>query len=327
LIGFLLRKALGWLVLIVIATNLVFFLASLLLQPRANYLARRPPLPESVVDATLDRYNLNDKVSIFERWWHWASGIVLHWDWGSSPVGDSVNGQIAFRAWTSFQLVIGATILMTVIGVALGVYAAVRQYRLSDRLLQVTSSFALVVPVPVVALALVILAITINQSVGSTIFYVSGSSSVDVTGFWPTLVDKAQHLVLPSLVLIITGYAGTQILQRSLLLDTLGSDYVRLARAKGLRRGVAVRRHALRTSLIPVATSVAFAVPAAFTGAVLTESIFAWNGMGKYFVDTIAKNDVYGVVATAAFGAALTAVGAILSDFLLVYLDPRIRLS
>ena len=327
MIGFLFRKALGWVALIVVATNLVFFLASALLEPRSNYLARRPPLPEAVVDSTLDRYNLNDKVSIFERWYHWISGIVLHWDWGQSPVGDSVNGQIGFRAWTSFQLVIGATLLMTVIGVGLGVYAAVRQYRLSDRLLQVTSSFALVVPVPVVALALVILAISINESAGSTIFYVTGSSGVGVTGFWSVAIDKAQHLILPSLVLIITGYAGTQILQRSLLLDTLNSDYVRLARAKGLTRGVAVRRHALRTSLIPVATSVAFAVPAAFTGAVLTESIFAWNGMGKYFVDTIAKNDVYGVVATAAFGAALTAVGAILSDFLLVYLDPRIRLN
>ncbi len=80
-------------------------------------------------------------------------------------------------------------------------------------------------------------------------------------------------------------------------------------------------------SLVPVATSIAFTVPALFTGAVLTETIFAWEGMGRYFVTTISKNDVHGAVAVAAFGALMTAVGAILADLALVALDPRVRVS
>ena len=104
-------------------------------------------------------------------------------------------------------------------------------------------------------------------------------------------------------------------------------DYVRTARAKGLTRNQAIRKHALRTSIIPVATSVAFSVPGVFTGAVMTENIYAWHGMGEYFIQTIAKNDIHGVVATAAFGAAMTAVGAILSDMFVVALDPRVRVS
>ena len=107
----------------------------------------------------------------------------------------------------------------------------------------------------------------------------------------------------------------------------LGSRLRALRQAKGLTREQAVRRHALRTSLIPVATSVAFAIPALFTGAVITETIFAWQGMGQYLVQTIAKNDVHGAVAVAVFGAAMTAVGAILADVAVVALDPRVRLS
>src|SRR5690606_4750564 len=113
----------------------------------------------------------------------------------------------------------------------------------------------------------------------------------------------------------------------SLLLDNIKSDYVRMARAKGLTKQQAIRKHALRTSLIPVTTQVAFSIPGIFTGAVLTESIFAWKGMGQYFIQTISQNDINGVVAVAAFGAVMTAIGAILADIAVVALDPRVRVS
>jgi len=125
----------------------------------------------------------------------------------------------------------------------------------------------------------------------------------------------------------LIGYSQYHFLQRSLLLDTINADYVRTARAKGLTKQQAIRRHALRTSLIPVATQVAFTIPTVFTGAILTETIFGWNGMGRYFVDPISKNDLHGTVAIAAFGALLTAIGAILSDIVVVALDPRVRVS
>jgi peptide/nickel transport system permease protein len=92
-----------------------------------------------------------------------------------------------------------------------------------------------------------------------------------------------------------------------------------------LTRAQAIRRHALRASLIPTATAVAFGIPAVFTGAIITETVFGWEGMGRYFTDTIAKNNVDGVVAVAAFGAVMTAAGAILADIATVALDPRVR--
>ncbi len=313
--------------MIVVATNATFFLAWSYLNPRSNYVGRRPPLsPEQITQQLLPR-NLSDSVPLLERWWNWITSIVLHWDWGVSPVGQVVNDQVAYRMWVSAELVLGATVLSTVIGIALGVYTASRQYKLGDRIGQATSIITMNINIVVAALGIVLLAIGLNNFVGKRVLYVTGSSSQGVTGFFPVLIDALQHLILPTTALVLIGYAATHFLQRSLLLDNIKADYVRTARAKGLTKPQAIRRHALRTSLIPVATQVAFTIPTVFTGAVLTETIFAWNGMGRYFIQTIASNDIHGTVAIAAFGAFLTAIGALLADVAVVVLDPRVRVT
>jgi len=327
LIRYLLRRILGWLLIIAVATNLTYFLAWLYLDPRSNYVGRRPPLSEQQIVALLEPRNLSDTVPLVERWWTWLSAIITRWDWGVSPTGGSVNEQVAYRMWISAELVLGATILTAVVGIAIGVYTASRQYKLADRIGQATSIITMNIPVVVAALGIVLLAISINQAVGTRVFYVTGSASLGVEGFFPMLVDVVQHLTLPTLGLVLTGYAGYHFLQRSLLLDNISADYVRTARAKGLTKSQAIRRHALRTSLIPVTTQVAFNIPAAFTGAILTETIFGWSGMGQYFSQTIATNDIHGTVATAAFGAFMTFIGAMLADVAVVALDPRVRVS
>jgi peptide/nickel transport system permease protein len=327
LIKYLLRRLLGWVLMIVIATNITYFLAWLYLDPENNYVGRRPPLSADQIDALLRPRNLSESVPLIERWWTWFSGILFRWDWGLGPTGESVNEQVAYRVWVSAELVLGATIITTVLGIALGVYTASRQYKLADRIGQGTSIITMNIPIVVAGFALVLLAINFNNAVDTTVFYVTGSSSQGVEGFFPVLIDVLQHLTLPTLALVLTGYAAIHFLQRSLLLDNIKADYVRTARAKGLTKQQAIRKHALRTSLIPVTTQVAFTIPAVFTGAVLTETIFNWNGMGRYFIQTLNNNDIHGVVAVAAFGALMTAIGAILADIAVVVLDPRVRVS
>ncbi|MEN0023953.1 ABC transporter permease [Microbacterium sp. LS_15] len=327
MIKYLVRRSLGWLLMIVVATNVTYFLAWSFLDPRSNYVGRRPPLSPEEVTRMLEPLGLSDTVPLVQRWWDWFTGIILRWDWGQSPVGQSVNDQIAYRMWISGELVIGATILGAVLGIALGVYTASRQYKVADRIGQATSIVTMNIPIVVAALGIVLLAISFNEALGVRVFYVTGAGGKDVDGFFPYIIDKLQHLTLPTIALVITGYANYHLLQRSLLLDNIKADYVRTARAKGLTKQQAIRKHALRPSLIPVATQLAFTIPTVFTGAILTETIFGWNGMGKYFVDTIGKNDVHGVVAIAAFGAVLTAIGAILADIAVVVLDPRVRVS
>ncbi|GAA2419457.1 ABC transporter permease [Streptomyces pulveraceus] len=321
------RKAAGWLLMIVVATNATYFLASWFLDPRSNFKELRPVRTEEQIDRALAPYNLNPQEPLVHRWWDWFTSVVFHFDWGKSPTGVSVNGEIGYRALISGELVIIATILSVVIGVTLAVYTASRQYGWADRISQAVSIAVFNVPTSVAALAVVFVAIWLNQNAGLHFLYVAGENSPGVEGLFPTIGDRLLHLILPTLSLTLMGYVGYHLTQRSLLLDTINADFVRTAQATGLTRSKAIRRHALRAALIPTATSVAFSIPAMFTGAVITETIFGWNGMGRYFIQTISKNDVHGTVATAAFAAALTAIGAILADIATVFLDPRVRVN
>lgn len=327
MIKHLVKKVVSWVFIVFLATNIAYLMAATFLNPRSNYVGRRPPLSDEQVSRILQPLNLDDSQPLHERWWNWLSGVLFRWDWGTSPVGDSVNEQIANRIWVSAQLLLLATILSVLIGIALGVYTASRQYKAGDRFFQGLSIVTMNTHVVVASIAVVAVALWINEATGTRIFYVTGAASPGVEGFFPTIIDLLQHLLLPTISLIIISYASYHLMQRTLLLDNLNADYVRTARAKGLTREQAIRRHALRTSIIPVATSVAFSAPGIFTGAVMTERIFAWNGMGAYFIETISKNDINGAVAVAAFGALMTAVSAILADIAVVALDPRVRVS
>ena len=324
---YLIKKTLGWLLMIFLATNLAYLLAATFRAPRSNYSAPRPPLSAEEINNLLEPYNLSPDTPLVQRWWTWLTNILTKWDWGQSPVGEVVNSEISYRIWVSAQLLLLSTILSILIGVAVGVYTASRQYKTGDRIWQGISIIAMNTHVVVASIAVVWGALKINELTGKKIFYVVGSHSLDVEGFFPKLMDSAQHLVLPTISLVFISYASYHMTQRTLLLDNLDADYVRTARAKGLTRQQAIRKHALRTSIIPVATSVAFSIPGIFTGAVMTERIFGWNGMGQYFIETISKNDVNGAAAVAAFGAAMTAISAVLADVVVVALDPRVRVS
>lgn len=325
--SYLTRRLINWLVIIVVATNITYFLAWNFLDPRSNYVGRRPPLTPEQIEGLLGPRNLSDSVPLLERWWTWLTNIVLHWNWGMTPDGDSVNHEVSFRMWTSAQFVTGATIIGIVAGVALGVYTANRQYKLADRIGHFTSTITMNIPPIVAALGFVLLAIMLNKATGITVFYVTGPSGIGINSWWMAVLDTLHRLVLPTLAMSLVGYASTHFLQRALLLDNIGADYVRTARAKGLTKQRAIRKHALRTSLIPIATQVAFTIPTVFLGAFLSEVIFAWHGLGEYTVSALGKNDVHGTVAVAAFGALMTAVGALLADIAVVVLDPRVRVS
>lgn len=136
MLRYILKSVATWLGVIVIATNLAWFLAATFLDPRSNYIGRRPPMSAEQIDDILTPLNLSPNQPLLERWWSWITGVVLHWDWGTSPIGDSVNDQVGFRMWTSAQLMLLATILSVVIGVAIGVYTASRQYKVGDRVWQ-----------------------------------------------------------------------------------------------------------------------------------------------------------------------------------------------
>ncbi len=319
MLSFIARRIVSYIAMLFIATSGVYFLASSFLDPRSNYLKLRPIPPKSSIDASLNFANVNDEVPMVERYWTWLKDIVLHWNWGYTPQGEAINSEVWHRGFVSLQLVLPATILTAVLGIAIGVYTAIRKYKAADRVWNVVSVFFLVTPTFVLALLLALLYLQVQQKIGAHFLYVT-----DWGG--PGVVNYLKHAALPVLSLTLAGYAGYHFTQRTYLLDTLNADYVRTARAKGLRKNVAIRKHALRPSLIPTAFNVALNVALAVTGAVFIEQIFSIRGAGLYFIQTINQNDINGAVAVAFLGGVATCIGLTLADVVIAMLDPRIRI-
>ena len=217
------------------------------------------------------------------------------------------------------------------IGIALGVYSAARQYKFSDRVITGYSYLVYIIPAPVAYFVVQQGATTINNIAvangGEKIFYVTGISTPGLTGFWEITIDMAAHYIVPTFCMTIFGWAGYQIAQRQYLLDNVNADFVRTARAKGLTRNQAITRHALRVSFIPVAQSIAYQIPLIFAGAFFAETVFAWPGIGKWSIDSISSQDVNAATVTLAYGSALFAVGAIIADIATTIVDPRVRIS
>lgn len=327
MIKYIVKRIVNYVVMLFIAVSLTYFLASAFMDPRSNYMSRHPHPPIASINRSLTLANINDQTPVIIRYGRWLKNIVTRWDWGLSPDQSPVGPAIAARIGASVQLVTLATVLGVVFGVSIGVYTAIRQYKWQDRALNTVATFFLVIPTAVLGLLVVLLAISFNKSTGSRIFYVTGLHSYTGSNPFLWFLDFVQHLILPTIVLTIPGMVSYHLTQRTYLLDTMNADYVRTARAKGLPLNVAIRRHALRTSLIPTAVDVAFSIASVFTGAVITETVFAINGVGSYFVQAISQNDINGSVAVTAFGGVCTLTGALLADIFSAWLDPRIRLS
>lgn len=321
------RRLLNYVVLLFIAVSLSYLLAASQLQPRRLYELVNPPLDPVAIESNLRLRNLSDQVPLLERYGVWLKGVVLHWDWGEAPKGGEVVDEVGRRIWVSIRLITLGSLLGTLLGVLLGAWTATRQYKPSDRFSTLGSLFILSVPSFVIASALQVLATKVNNGTGLRIFEFVGETGDRGAYFGAAFVDRAQHLVLPTIALTLINAAFFSRIQRNLMLDALGSDFVRTARAKGLRRSRAVMKHALRTSLIPTGTYFAFSIATLFTGATFMEIMFSFHGMGEYGVSTITGQDVNGTVAVVAFSGACVLVGAVLSDIAVAILDPRVRLS
>lgn len=327
MVKFLLRRLANSIVLVGLAASLAYLLAAASLQPRANFAGRNPAPPEAVVDRNLDKLNLNDKTPVIERYGRWVSGVVRG-DFGRTWHGTSVNEEMGRRIGVSLRLLLIATIVGGVLGVLVGAWGAIRQYRPSDHAITLLSFVILSTPVFVLAVVLEILAVGFNDAVGVRVFEYTGEFTPGVPGgFWAQLLDRLQHLVLPSLTLVLGQIAVFSRYQRNAMLDVLGQDFVRTARAKGLRRRTALLKHALRTALIPAATFFAYNFGLLLVGATFIEKIFGWHGMGEWFIDSVTRNDVNAVAAVSCFAAFLVLVAGLLSDIAYAVLDPRIRLS
>ncbi|HEX5598247.1 MAG TPA: ABC transporter permease [Micromonosporaceae bacterium] len=325
---FLLRRVIYLVLLTIVASAVAYMLAATQLNPRSKYDGRNPAPAVEVVDRQLDSLNMNDKTPLLERFGTWASGVARG-DFGKTIDGGSVNEEMGRRMWVSLRLMLIGSILGTLLGVAAGAYGAIKQHQWSDRTLTVMAFVLLSVPTVVLAVLVKNAGIWFNQATGNAgtpILFTTGEITPGLdTWSWVGLKDRAAHLVLPTIVLAMNALAFYSRYQRNSMLDVLGSDFLRTAQAKGLRRWKALTRHGLRTALIPMATFFSYQFALIFVGATFTEKIFGWHGMGEYFVDSITKNDVNAVAGVTFFVAVLVLIAGLLSDIVYAALDPRVR--
>lgn len=325
---FLVRRLANYVVLVIVATTLAYFLASVALHPRARYEYRNPPPPAAVVDKQLTEYGVNDKDPLLERYGTWIKGVVLHGDFGKTVTGHSVNQQLGARAMVSLRLLLIGTFVGAILGVLVGVVSAVRQYRPTDRTFTALSFFFIATPVFFTAVLLKFGALQVNQAAGKTLFYYTGYETPGLEGsWWSSVTDQVGHLILPTLSIALGLIAYFSRYQRNAMLDVMGSDFLRTAQAKGLTRRKALYKHGLRTALIPMATLLAYSFGTLAVGATFTEKIFGWHGMGEWLVDSIQGNDINVTATVALFTAVFILFSGFLSDVLYAALDPRVRVS
>jgi peptide/nickel transport system permease protein len=325
MIRFLLRRLLNYVVLLAVASFLAFWLASVAFHPLDSFIERHPQPPAEAIHAKAVELGLDKPIPI--RYAEWAGGLVRG-DFGTTVTGHPVSQELWSRVGVSLRLVVIGSLVGTVAGVVLGAWGAVRQYRLSDRVITVLSLIILSIPSFVLAGLLILAALRVNNLLGVRFFAYTGETSpIPPGGIWDQLVDRIRHIVLPTLTLALGAAASFSRYQRNAMLDVLGEDFIRTARAKGLTRRRALFKHGLRTALIPLATLFAYGVSGLVVGAVFVEKIFGWHGMGEWVVQGIQSQDTHIVTTITLFTGAALLFAGLLSDVIYAALDPRVRVS
>lgn len=285
--------------------NYVFLMRSIPGDPLAS-MART--LPEQTKANYYAKYGLDQP--LFTQYLMYMKGLV-HFDLGESILyaGRSVTGEIARTSPISGMVGGTALIIGTLIGVVLGIIAALKKNRWPDYIVMFIAILGATIPVFVLA------------SLMQYVFAVK-------LGWFPASGwGKPSNMVLPVIVMGFGSVATYARYIKSSMLDTLGQDYVLTARAKGLSERAVILKHVLRNSLLPAVTIFSSSVVGVFTGAFVTEKMFSIPGIGFYYVSSINNNDYTMIMGTTVFYAALFIIMQLVVDFAYMILDPRIRVS
>ncbi len=325
---FTLRRILSSILVLLASSLLVFSLAVASFDPIAAFRTRQPPPPPEFFQNLRDEYSLDDP--FFVRYWSWLSGVVTG-DFGESNFGTPVGPELMQRLGVTARMVVAAMVLAVLLAILVGVLTAVRQYKPEDYFFTFLTYVLIALPTFwFAALLKEFVAIQFNDLVGERILYTLGEESPGIALYGGTAEifwDRIGHLILPTISLAALSYAAWSRYQRATMLDVLGSDYMRLARAKGLPYRRALVRHGLRNALIPLTTVVALGVGAIMGGAVITEQVFVWHGMGEYLLASIRSSDLNPVLGWMIVAAFFVIGFNLIADLLYAVLDPRIRLN
>jgi peptide/nickel transport system permease protein len=314
---YLIRRLLQGLLTLLAITVIVFLLASAYPGGIMSAYEENPNATAEDLARLRAKYGLDDPLPV--RYFKWL-GNVARGDLGTSFVSKQpVLVEIGERLPNTLLLMGVALVVTLLLAIPLGIVSALRQYSLLDTILTALAFAGNSLPVFWFGLLLII------------VFHVwlrwFPGSGMTTLGKPFSLIDLAWHMALPVSMLALVTAAGYMRYMRSSMLDVKTQDYMRTARAKGLAERQVNLRHGLRNALIPLVTLLAFEIPALFGGALYTETIFSWPGMGRLFYERAVKGDMPMTMALVLIFSALTIVSMFLADIVYTLLDPRIKLE
>ena len=246
----------------------------------------------------------------------WA-GNLLQGDWGRSYRDDlPVLAKIRTHIGPTLELMISSTLLAMFIGGMIGILGAVRRYSFFDHLATIGAMVALSIPTFWFGLVVIYL-FSVNLG-----WLPAGSRETFGDG---SFLDRLHHLIAPCIVLALVSTAVWSRYMRSSMLDVINQDYIRTARAKGVSPLRILVHHALRNALLPMITITGLQVSTLLSGALVTETVFTWPGMGRLFLDSVSNRDYPVVMGMLMFTACMVLLGSLLADLLYSVADPRIK--
>ncbi len=266
-------------------------------------------------------YGLDKPLHI--QYLEWLERFVK-FDFGKSFVdGKRVIDKIKERVPITLIINLLSLSLIILIAIPIGVLSATKQYSLFDKLTTVFVFIGFSTPTFWLALILMII-----FGVNLGILPISGIQSIDVTGMSPMerIIDWIKHLILPVGISAFGGIAGLSRYSRSSMLEVIRQDYIRTARAKGLKESDVIIRHAMRNALLPIVTILGLSIPGLIGGSVIFETIFAIPGMGQLFYSSAMARDYPTIMGILTIGAILTLIGNLIADISYAMVDPRIRI-
>ena len=317
---YIIRRLVQALVMIVIM-SVVFFLLIHLLPGGPDKVFFSPRTPPEARAELRKQLGLDNPLPVQYLAWFTQ---VLQGNFGYSIAdGQPVLTDLGRLFPNTLELFLTSLIFALIVAILLGVLAAVRQYSITDYTVTVLAYFGISMPIFFFGLLL--------QNVFGDTFHVLPTIGISTpnANFTPleNFEDRLAHLILPAIVLSLLFIAGWSRYLRSSMLDVVKQDYIRTARAKGLSGRVVFFRHALRNALIPLLTQVAIDFGAIAGGAAITETVFAWPGVGKYFIESLVARDYTVLMAMLLLSTASVLLFNLVADILYSVVDPRIRYS
>lgn len=317
---YILKRILQSIPLLIIVSLISFFIIRLSPVDPLAELKLNPSVSKETLQKETQRLGLDKPIIV--QYGKWAKSFIKG-DLGITSNGEKVSTKLKERIPNTLLLTVIVIFLTWIVGVPLGVLAALNWKTPLDRVLTVLTSIGMAIPSFFFAVLLLIFAVKTGW------FPVGGLTSSNFAGM--TLAGKiwdlSRHLFLPVLVLFTISLAGLQRQMRANLLDVLDSDYVKFAKAKGLSEFKVIYKHALRNAVNPMITLLGFEFAGLLSGAALTEYVFQYPGLGRLILEAVLRSDINLVMASLMMGAIMLIAGNLIADILLILTDPRIRVK